>query len=116
MVDRVFREGLLPRRAQALGLGAGRGCGRDRDELSVTDGDEGPGGPERHVLFERVAGALEGVADGERRLLDPADDGQQRAGRVQSGRGAMAPAGVDRLAVDEALDEVARRAAALRAD
>jgi hypothetical protein len=112
----VFREGLLPGRAQAVGLGARRGCGRDRDELSVTDGDEGPGGPERHVLFERVAGELQGVANGERRLLDPADDGEERSGRIQSGRGAMAPTGVDRLAVDEALDEVAGRSAALRAD
>ena len=79
----------------------------------MTDGDEGPGGPERHVLCERVAGELEGVANGEGGLFDPADDGQERPGRVQSGRGAMAPARFDRLAVDEALDEVPRRSPAL---
>jgi len=47
---------------------------------------------------------LECVADCKRRLLDPSDDGKELSGRVQSWRGGMAPAGVDRLAIDEALD------------
>jgi hypothetical protein len=47
---------------------------------------------------------LKGVADRERRLLDPSDDGEEPSGGIQSRRGRMAPAGVDRLIIDEALD------------
>jgi hypothetical protein len=47
---------------------------------------------------------LECVADRERCLLDPSEDGEERSGRVQSRRGGMAPARVDRLAIDQALD------------
>jgi hypothetical protein len=80
----------------------------------VADRGEGPDGPERHALLERVPAELERVADRERGLLGPSDDGEELSGWVESGGGCVSPAGVDRLAVDEALDEVSGRSIALR--
>ena len=80
----------------------------------MADRREGPDGPERHALLERVPGELEGVADRERCLLDRSDDGEELSGWVQPGGGGVAPAGVDRLAVDEALDQVSGCSTALR--
>jgi hypothetical protein len=82
----------------------------------VTDRRERPRGPERQVLLERVPGELEGVADRTRCLLHRSDDGEELSCGVQSGRGGVSPAGNDRLAVDEALEQVSGRAAALRPD
>ena len=79
----------------------------------MADRRERPDDPERQALLERVPRDLERVADLERRLLDPPHDGEEPAGRVQAGSGGVAPAGVDRLAVDEALDQVPSRSAAL---
>jgi hypothetical protein len=59
---------------------------------------------------------LERVADRERCLLDPADDGEELAGRVQPGGGGVAPTGIGRLAVDEAFEQVAGRSTALRSE
>jgi hypothetical protein len=59
---------------------------------------------------------LECVADGERCLLDPSDDGEELSGRVEAGGGGVAPAGINRLAVDEALDQVSGCSTALRPD
>jgi hypothetical protein len=63
---------------------------------------------------KRVPAELERVADRERCLLDPADDGEERAARVQAGGRGVASAGVDRLPVDKALDQISGHSAALR--
>jgi hypothetical protein len=59
---------------------------------------------------------LERVADRERCLLDPSHDGEELSGRLEAGGGRVPPARVDRLAVDEALDQISDRSAALRPD
>ena len=106
----VFLDRALAGGAQAGDSGARRGSGEDHDELSVADRRE------RRALLERVPGELERVADRERRLLDPADHGEELSGGVQPGGGGVAAAGVDRLAVDEALDQVSSRSTALRSE
>jgi len=54
--------------------------------------------------------------DGERCLLDSPDHGEELSCQLEAGGGRVAPAGVDRLAVDEALDQVSGCPAALRPD
>src|SRR5205807_3329197 len=83
------------------------------DDLSVTNRHEGPGGSEQYVLLECLPGDLECVANRELALLDPSDNRDELPGRVQGGAGGVASSGLDRLPVDEALDQVSGRSTGL---